>query len=143
MMPPRGCPLCDGPLVPLTGLWLCGWCGFRISLVAVHITRPDLEAAVTRYLAAGGVITRLPDGPEPTPTEVRLNEEVLRGLHPVPWDELMLAPDNDDYDLLTRGGDVGDPAVSIDISSGPSAGRRGRPGRRLSWAGLASLARAR
>jgi hypothetical protein len=89
MNPPRWCPLCAEPLVRVSGLRLCGFCGFRLGLAEPRITHEEVEEATARFLAAGGVITRLPDGPEPDPVEVRLQEEINMGLLPVPWDEVV------------------------------------------------------
>ena len=89
MKPPRVCPLCDEVLARISGVWLCGWCGFRLGLAEPHVTHEQVAEATARFLAAGGVITRLPDGPEPEPVEVRLKEEITMGLLPRPWDEVV------------------------------------------------------
>jgi hypothetical protein len=88
MSPLRWCPLCEEPLARVSGLWLCGWCGFRLGLAEPRVTHEEVAEATARFLAAGGVITRLPDGPEPDPAEVRLREEITLGLLPRSWDEV-------------------------------------------------------
>jgi len=87
MNAPGLCPLCEVRLVRTSGLLFCGWCGFRLGLIEPYVSRAEIEEATRRYLAAGGVITRLPDGPEPPREEVRLNEEVTLGLLPA-WHEV-------------------------------------------------------
>jgi hypothetical protein len=137
MMPSRLCPLCEEPLSFISGVRLCGWCGFRLGQAEPQVTRPELEAAVARYLAGGGVITRLPDGPQPERAEIRLNEEIVLGLHPVPWDELLLAPENENYDVITRGRDFAPRDPATVISSGQPVGRR------IAWASFANMVRPR
>lgn len=119
------CPLCDLPLLTLGEVQVCRTCAYRIGEPPRGITRTQVAEATARYVANGGAITRLPDGPARLTADVRLQEEIVNGLQPVPWEELTRAPRNPDFNLFLGGRDV-TPHVTSAQAAARAAERRGR-----------------
>jgi hypothetical protein len=95
----------------------CRYCAYRIDEGEPGLSRSQVAEATSRYLAAGGAITRLPPGPRPPPADVRLNEEIVAGLRAVPWDEVAIAPLNADFNVAKGGRDVSPEVTSLQAAA--------------------------
>ncbi len=71
----RLCPLCEEALLQFREVWLCGWCGFRIGVAEPHVSHQQVADATAHFLAQGGKINRLPDGPGEEEKEEREEKE--------------------------------------------------------------------
>lgn len=138
------CPLCDLPLLSLGELQVCRFCAYRIGEPPPTFTHSQVAEATAQYLALGGAITRLPDGPARLTTDVRLQEEIVNGLQPVPWEDLTEPCRNPDLNLILGGRDVTPHVTSAQAAAQAAevrAGREGDPSREIPLALLAGSKR--
>jgi hypothetical protein len=117
------CPLCDLPLLSLGSLQVCRSCAYRIGEPPPTFTHSQVAEATAHYVARGGAITRLPDGPARLATDVRLQEQIINGIPSVPWEDLIEPWRNPDFNLILGGRDVS-PQVTSAQAAAPVAGAK-------------------